>query len=222
MTGSFPKIIWQTHNHKKEWLPDHLNKIAATWKNLNPGWDYRYVNQVERDEKVRQYPEIYEMYKYRPPIIQSDIWRIIVTYEEGGCYNDMDSVCVKPLDYMLDGIRGDPEMVTVPISGHSKFPERWTGNSHNYIVKAKSPILKITLDKTSKAEATNNLHPTYPFSTFVEEAYSYPNVDKTFNAAIHSKDYKLTFPYKKHIIDYYGKEMNYIDFLEQNNLSENL
>jgi mannosyltransferase OCH1-like enzyme len=62
MSHSFPKIIWQTHNHKKEWLPHHLNQIAATWVNLNPGWEYRYVDQVQRDEKVRQYPEIYEIY----------------------------------------------------------------------------------------------------------------------------------------------------------------
>ena len=96
-------------------MPEHLRKIKTTWVNLNPGWEYRYVDQIQRDEKVREYPNIYEIYKYLLPSRQSDIWRFIVTYEEGGCYADMDSVCFKPLDYMLKGIQGDPEMITVPL-----------------------------------------------------------------------------------------------------------
>lgn len=212
MTASFPKIIWQTHNHKKEWLPEHLNHIGATWVNLNPGWDYRYTDQVQRDEKVRQYPEIYEIYKYRLPVVQSDIWRFIVTYEEGGCYADMDSICSKPLDYMLQGIEGDPEMVTVPV--HNNM-----GNSHNYIVKPKSPLMKIVLDKMIEGDGKEIPNPTHPFSVFVETSYSYPNVSKIFDAASHSQDYKKKFPYKTHLIDYYGQEIKYTDFLEQNGLS---
>lgn len=215
MTHSFPKIIWQTHNHKKEWLPEHLNHIAATWVNLNPGWEYRYVDQVQRDEKVRQYPEIYEIYKYRLPVVQSDIWRFIVTYEEGGCYADMDSVCHKPLDYMLQGIEGNPEMVTVPIN-------RNIGNTHNYIVKANSRLMKVVVDKMSAAHSLNILNPTYPFSTFVDTAYSYPNVSKLFDAAFHSNEYKTRFSYKKHTINYYGQTMNYADFLERTGRSQNL
>ena len=211
MTPSFPKIIWQTHNHKKEWLLDHLNQIAGTWINLNPGWEYRYVDQVQRDEKVSQYPEIYATYKYMLPVIQSDIWRFIVTYEEGGCYADMDSVCTKPLDYMLEGIQGDPEMITVPV--HGKM-----GNTHNYIVKEKSPLMKIVVDKMIEGDGLLKPNPTYPFNTFVETAYSYPNVSKLFDAASHSLDYKRNFAYKKHIINYYGQEMNYMDFIEKNGL----
>jgi len=217
MPNSFPKIIWQTHNHKKQWLPDHLNTIAATWVNLNPGWDYRYVDQVQRDEKVRQYPEIYEIYKYRLPVIQSDIWRFIVTYEEGGCYADMDSVCRKPLDYMIDNIQGDPEIITVPVYQNM-------GNTHNFIVKAKSPIMKMVVDKMIVKGIPSPTQPfgpwmTAPFKTFVDTVYSAPNVNKYFDAAHHSVEYKARFDYKKHIIEYYGQTMTYVDFITEKGLS---
>ena len=211
MTATFPKIIWQTHNHKKEWIPDHLSLIAATWVNLNPGWEYRYVDQVQRDEKVSQYPEIYEIYKYMLPVVQSDIWRFIITYEYGGCYADMDSVCSKPLDFMLEGIEGDPEMITVPVN-------RNIGNTHNYIVKANSPLMRIVVDKMIEGDGNEMPNPTYPFSTFVETAYSYPNVSQLFDAASHSLDYKKRFAYEKHRVNFYGQEMSYIDFIEKNDL----
>lgn len=214
MSHSFPKIIWQTHNYKKEWLPHHLNQIAATWVNLNPGWEYRYADQVQRDEKVRQYPEIYEIYKYRMPVVQSDIWRFIVTYEEGGCYADMDSVCHKPLDYMIETIGGNPEMITVPINKNM-------GNTHNFVVQAKSPTMKLIVDKMIKGDGQAKPNPTHPFSTFVNLIYL-PNrhsVSQKFDAAYHSMEYKQGFAYKKHMINYYGEEMSYVDFLEKNGLS---
>lgn len=207
MTTAFPKIIWQTHNHKKEWLPDYLKFIAATWINLNPGWDYRYVDQVERDRKVSEYPEIYKIYKYLLPIPQSDIWRYIVTYEEGGCYADMDSVCSKPLDYMLEGIQGDPEMIVVPESNGM-------GNNHNFITKPNTTIMQSVINQIGS----------YPQSSylleFVHTVYSQDlNVSKLFTASSHSMDYKENFLYKEHIINYYGKEMKYIDFLKQHELN---
>lgn len=224
MTHSFPKIIWQTHDYKKEWRPEYMCQIAQTWISLNPGWEYRYVDQVERSETVKRYPEIYKIYKYMSPVVQSDIWRFIITYEEGGCYNDMDSVCYKPLDYMLQGIQGDPEMVTVPIKGK-------TGNTHNYIVKARSPIMKAVVDKMIEGNGWietkityHNRPPkevpntTYPFDIFTETAYSYPNVSKEFDAAFHGIDYKRSFRYRDHKVNYYGQEMSYLEFLKQNGL----
>jgi hypothetical protein len=207
MTTAFPKIIWQTHNHKKEWLPDYLKFIAATWINLNPGWDYRYVDQVERDRKVSEYPEIYKIYKYLLPIPQSDIWRYIVTYEEGGCYADMDSVCSKPLDYMLEGIQGDPEIIVVPES-------KGMGNNHNFITKPRSTIIQSVINQIGSYPQSSYL------AEFVNTVYSQDsNVSKLFTASSHSMDYKKNFLYEKHIINYYGEEMKYTDFLKQYELN---
>ena len=214
MSSSFPKIIWQTHNHKSEWMPEHLRQIKTTWVNLNPGWEYRYVDQIQRDEKVREYPNIYEIYKYLLPSRQSDIWRFIVTYEEGGCYADMDSVCFKPLDYMLKGIQGDPEMITVPLDFWGK------GNTHNYIVKANSLIMKTIIDEISTDcdfALANNAQAKDSFDMFVNKVYSSSNVSKQFDAAFHSLDFKEEFNYNIHKVDYYGEQMSYLSFLKKYN-----
>jgi hypothetical protein len=213
MIHNFPKIIWQTHNHKQEWLPKHLNQIGATWKNLNPGWDYRYIDQVQRDETVRKYPEIYDIYKYQLPVIQSDIWRFIITYEHGGCYADMDSVCTIPLDYMLQDIEGDPEIITVPEYGG-------VGNIRNYFVKSSSSLMQSVIDKIRVFPyALNFKNSQYAFDIFINEVYSSPNVSKLFSNALHHPEYKRTFKPEKHQINYYGQEMSYLDFIDQNGLS---
>jgi len=212
MTATFPKIIWQTHNHKQEWLPLHLNHIAATWVNLNPGWEYRYFDQVQREETVKKYTEIYEVYKYLMPIPQADLWRYIITYEHGGCYADMDSACTKPLDFVLDEIGGDPEMVVVPEHDGS-------GNNANFIVKANSPLMKQIVDTMLPKPFIQDFF--NPWGTFVSTAYEYPNVSKLYNGVSHSLDYKRDFHVDKFIIEQNGKKMLYKDFLDQNQLRSN-
>jgi hypothetical protein len=218
MTNSFPKIIWQTHNYKKEWLPKHLNQICATWKNLNPGWDYRYVDHIERDEFVSQYPEIYEIYKYQPPAHQSDIWRYLVTYEFGGCYADMDSVCVKPLDSLLNI---DADIVLVPKTNGQ-------GNNHNYLVKEKSQAMSKVV-KEMMAEP-KNLIGWATWDVFTDNVYYDSKASELFimltvgndeqAVACHSDTYKDKFNLSTHRVNSEGKIIDYLNFLKEKNLSE--
>jgi mannosyltransferase OCH1-like enzyme len=193
-----------------------MGRVGATWKNLNPGWEYRYVDHEQRESKVKEYPKIYEIYKTQSPVHQADLWRCIVTYEYGGCYADMDSVCRIPIDFLLKTIRGNPEIITVPeVKG-------W-GNSHNYIAKEKSKIMAKVLDKiTSVPPIDVSDIPWHSWRMFVTTVYSEKNVSKLFSAGIHSKDYKDRFLVENHRINYYGKSMSYLDFLQQNNLSPDL
>lgn len=215
MTHSFPKIIWQTHNYKKEWLPEHLRASASAWINLNPGWDYRYVNQVERDETVRKYPEIYEVYKYEPPVLQTDIWRLIAVYEEGGCYADMDSLPIMPLDCMIEKIGGNLEVITVTENG------TLGGNYHNFIGKKNSPILKDVFDTLYDwIDADRPIDEIQPIRSFVKIVYSPENNDRVsqkFEVA-HSDEFKKSFDITKHQIDYCGIEMGYGDYVKEHNL----
>jgi mannosyltransferase OCH1-like enzyme len=209
---TFPKIIWQTHNYKKESLPTHLFHIGNTWKNLNPGWEYKYVDHLEREETVKKYPEIYEFYKQVKPITQSDIWRFLITYEYGGCYADMDSVCVMPLDYLIETIGGNPEIITVP-------EKEGIGNTHNFIVKPKSPIMDYVINHMIFPQSPDISKPFTPFQSFVDAAYSYPNVSKSFVAAHHGEGFKdINYRPFRLEIDYYGTKMEYRDYLKQNSL----
>ena len=209
---SFPKIIWQTHNYKYEWRPQHLIEIANTWINLNPGWEYRYHDQVQREEVVKAYPEVYEFYKYQMPQYQSDIWRYIVTYEYGGCYADMDSICRMPLDYMIETIGGDPEIIVVPEENGNM------GNNCNYLVKPKSAIMKDVVDHMIPPQEKSKHGGFAPFNAFVTRVYASPNISKLFNAAFHGNSFKDYNFSPNHTINYYGTEMNYRDFLAEHSL----
>jgi hypothetical protein len=155
MTTDFPKIIWQTHNYLAKDLPDFLKEISDTWKNLNPGWDYRYVDHIEREAVVGQLsPRLLPIYKAVLPMIQADIWRYLVTYEHGGVYADMDSVCTKPIDYMLENIYSytdvDHEIIVIP-----KKYDNYTNNS-GYLVKEKSYVMKEVIDSIDYAKDVIN------------------------------------------------------------------
>ena len=221
MSHSFPKIIWQTHNYKQDQLPEHISNIAGTWKNLNPEWDYRYVDHEQRDELIRTYPGIYEVYKTLSPMFQSDIWRYVVTYEHGGCYADMDSVCVKPLDYLLQDIDKSMQMVVVPDE-----------NNHNYITKKHSQpmsnIFKAMLDRP------DGLKDWGTWVLFIDKVYHSQAVSKTFFmkltdnthqediVAKHNKRYKTNFYLSHHMINSYGKRMKYLDFLQEKGLTSSI
>lgn len=216
MTNEFPKTIWQTHNHKQEWLPEHLVRIASSWINLNPGWEYRYVDQVQRGETVKKYEKIYEAYKYQTPAIQSDIWRFITLYEHGGCYADMDSVPTMSLDYILQKINKDVEIVTVPRD------KKNVGNTHNFLAKPKSVILENVINKMNDwAENPAKNHKLQPWGLYVNSVYSEENSEKVSELFIasHSRDYKDKFLIKNYIISDYGNIISYEDFVKNNGLS---
>lgn len=221
MTHSFPRIIWQTHNYKQDELPKVISETGATWKNLNPEWDYRYVDHIQRSQMIMKYPEVYKVYKNQTPVYQSDIWRSIVTYNYGGCYADMDSVCVKPLEYLLQEIDPFVEMITVPIYEGGK------GNNHNYITKKKSkPMAKVFNEIIENPEG---LVEWATWEIFVKNVYSDDTVLKSFivqtednswqdQAARHMQDYKTSFEPSEHRVNDYGKMIDYLDFIKQNNL----
>lgn len=96
-----PKKIWQTHEPEFSQLPSNLQGYAETWKSLNPEYTHNYVSATERSAFVRDTfnAEIYSIYESLPVnVMKADMWRLLVTYFEGGIYVDMDSVCNLPID----------------------------------------------------------------------------------------------------------------------------
>ena len=211
MTHTFPKIIWQTHNQPLNSLLNHLRQTSKTWVNLNPSWEHRYMDSLERDEVVKKYPKIYDRYMLLDPVAQSDIWRYLVTYEFGGVYADMDSVCIKPLDYMLDSLQ-DCEMVVVPTSHNGGKT-----NNANYAVKQQSHIMKEVINLIEPYVFVGPKKYKSPWDCFNDVVSKKENILYKFTSAIHSDVYKNLF-YPNYKIDYYGTVMTYDAFLAQNNL----
>jgi mannosyltransferase OCH1-like enzyme len=207
-----PKIIWQTHNYKKEHLAGHHKRICANWINLNPGWDYRYVSHIDREIKVKQYPELYEIYLRCEPMYQADIWRYIVTYEEGGVYADMDSLCIQPLDEILNSIEGDHEVVL--LIGKDVKQTIWNGI---YAAKEKSNTMKAIIDQLSLSYKNQIGNLTYNvfYETILKSSSDL--VFRHFGGVEHSFNLKRSFPANLNIY-INEKEQDYENFVYNNSL----
>jgi hypothetical protein len=137
-----PKIIWQTHENKYNDLLPFQKNITNTWKNLNPGWEYRYVDGIERSSQVKDYDVLlHSFYLLLGKINQADIWRLVVIYQNGGIYADMDSVCINSI---TEAIRWNYKEEDMMCSSKG-FQSNGINNSNFGAVK-NSKIIKLMLD----------------------------------------------------------------------------
>jgi mannosyltransferase OCH1-like enzyme len=217
MPKDVPKIIWQTHNYLYEELPAHLKQVTRTWINLNPTWEYRYVNHLDRAKFVKKEdPVLYSNYDKLEPMHQADIWRYLVTYKYGGAYADMDSVCKIPLDYVLDTLQCDHDLLATSQGGSPPLDY----NNSNYVVGKESKNLKIIIENMKDE---NYLKGTLyywpgPLLFFCEQAQISDTVCKDFDGANHDPVYKVKFE-DNFYVNYYGKIILYLDLMSELNLA---
>jgi len=211
-----PKIIWQTHNYLYDSLPENFAKSTRTWKYLNPTWEYKYVTSDERDIFVQQeLPDIYQIYKKTDPVFQSDLWRYLVVYKYGGVYADMDSICIKPLDYMLKDYNGE-SLIHLKPYGSSSHQVGLINNSHFAAVK-NCKILKdiITLNELfvkynkTRAKLESLTWTSYAAMLDIQKQ----NNTIFFDAELHSHELKKYFFDFR--VDYYGETIKYSEFLKE-------
>lgn len=229
-----PKIIWQTHQWEWDYLPNNYRSAAMTWKNLNPGWEYRYVDAIERAEHVAAFDRtLYLFYKNMDNTSQADLWRYIITYRNGGVYADMDSICVSPLDHVLSKMPPDLSILAAPVDSSGLV------NNANFGTRKENYIIGIILDKICDLLETEKLISTLEeiekglplkdalqlriklspenFSPTLLE-YS-ENVWFNYDAVFHSSDIKnpkYRVP-KEFKVDFYGEEKLYRDLAIENN-----
>jgi mannosyltransferase OCH1-like enzyme len=100
-----PKIIWQTYECDYEDLPEYIKDCTKTWIDLNPEWEYRYINSLKRKEFVlNNYGEDWlNIFNNLPNnVMMANMWSYMVLNSFGGLYVDIDTVCKKPINYWLD------------------------------------------------------------------------------------------------------------------------
>jgi hypothetical protein len=140
-----PKIIWQTHENEYDDLLPFQKNMTNTWKNLNPGWDYRYVSARERSIEVEKYDSfLYTCYLQADKVRQSDIWRYVSIYNYGGFYADMDSMCIDSIENSLSNNYKNEEFVASSIG----FQHLGVNNSNFGSVK-NSKIIKYIIDSVT-------------------------------------------------------------------------
>jgi hypothetical protein len=137
-----PKIIWQTHENKYNDLLPFQKDIANTWKNLNPGWEYRYVDAEERSVMVKKYSDfLHNCYMESDNVHRADIWRLVAIYNYGGFYADMDSVCIETIQNSMDKKYKGEEVVCSSIG----FQHPGINNS-NFAGIKNSKTIKLIID----------------------------------------------------------------------------
>ena len=101
-TSSIEKNIIQTW--KSNDIPNKYDNLMNSIKKYNP--DYNYIFFTDRDIELflkKEYYDYYETYLKLPIKIQRiDFFRYIAIYHYGGFYMDLDILCLKSFDDLLD------------------------------------------------------------------------------------------------------------------------
>ena len=136
---TIPKIIWQTYKDPYDDLAWYMHSAMNTWKDFNPEYQHRYMDDVQAADFVLQEfgQEWHDIFIGLPiGVMRGDLWRYMVIYKYGGVYADLDTHCMSPIDtWMLE----DKDFIVCPET--DKHFCQWT-----FASSAKNPILKSVLD----------------------------------------------------------------------------
>jgi hypothetical protein len=225
-----PKIIWQTHENKYDQLEDFQKQNTRTWINLNPDWEYKYIDAEERAKIVESYDaRLYKSYLKEPNVTQADIFRYIVTYQHGGVYADMDSVCRQPLTYFLNNNYNGEQAVCTQSFYHpdKEVVNDMATNNSNFAVIKESPMIGDILKDLQfafrmKLEAFIDPYQILPikyntWTTFSNSVQKHKN-SINFNllkTTIHEEVYKNSF--EDFFVDYHGEKITYLNLVSREN-----
>lgn len=99
--NQIPRIIHQTWKDYN--VPEHWQIAVESCKNIHKTYKYVHWTDADMEEFVKTiYPDFYSTYtKYKYHIQRCDAFRYLILYRYGGIYIDMDIVCRKKLDDLL-------------------------------------------------------------------------------------------------------------------------
>lgn len=95
---------------------DSMKKYRQSWIVKNPGWFHIVFDWNRSRELIKhRYPEHLAMYdSYEYDIQRSDAMRYFALHRYGGLYADMDYICCKPWDEVVQKFPGDVYLVETP------------------------------------------------------------------------------------------------------------
>jgi len=98
-----PRIIHQIYEDPTG-PSETLLKLAETWKEHHPTWEYRFWGKKEMEDfLIKEFPEFIPTYKAYPFNVQRwDAIRYLILYRIGGLYVDLDYECLEPMDALLN------------------------------------------------------------------------------------------------------------------------
>ena len=104
-TSRITKQIVQTFKLPFEKLPAKMKNATLSWIDLNPEYEYIYMDDNEQLEYVlthgsHSFIEVYNA--SRSGAMRCDLFRALLIYREGGVYADIDTTIQKPLSEILN------------------------------------------------------------------------------------------------------------------------
>jgi|LakMenEpi03Aug12_release.lakeMendotaPanAssembly.Ray.scaffolds.fasta_scaffold110767_3 hypothetical protein len=213
-----PKIIWQTYELDYDDLRHDYRMASLTWKNLNPGWEYRYCNAEARKIHVKEYSdELYYYYQYLSPINKADIWRLCVLYTYGGFYTDMDSVCQNPLNQVFKNNIKNHNFILGPQIKYGMAPNGTMaslGKSHTV-----KKIIDDLLIRIKEEFIRNDRVVNITFFEFAAIVKNYnEEIDFNLHSALHAYHERDCYLYTSDFGVYWNNEhIKYYDLAKQNN-----
>lgn len=218
-----PKLIWQTHEPVYYDLPEFQKNIGNTWNFLNSDWVHHYVDGEQRAIDIQEYDEeLYPIYLRMSKTTQSDLWRYVKLYQEGGVYADMDSVCVKPLDDFIKNSYGQESLICTAI-GQNVGEDQV--NCANFAAVKNSQILKNILDSIKNQYEVLMVEDTeeelfqnqsLPWDTFCQTVIANQDIVLFgFDCESHSSEYKEVFPDLD--VQYNGNAIRYSTLAQDKN-----
>jgi mannosyltransferase OCH1-like enzyme len=139
---TIPKIIWQTYKDPQETLALYMHEAMDTWKNLNPEYEHRYMDDTQAAEFIKnEYgQEWYDIFISLPVgVMRGDLWRYMVIYKYGGVYADLDTECLKPISsWMIE----DKEFIVCPETSNHFCQWTFASTSGNPILKSVLDLIK--------------------------------------------------------------------------------
>lgn len=97
-----PKRIvqtWRTHDI------GNLAQFSQTWKDFNPNFTYTLFDDIDCKKFIRKnfgvrFENVYDKIKFGA--FKADFWRYCELYINGGVYIDIDTICVGPIDKVIE------------------------------------------------------------------------------------------------------------------------
>jgi len=140
--------IWKSNE-----LPYYLKTFAHSWKKQK-GFNYILHTDESMDKfVVSHYPEIIDAFNKLKIVEKTDVFRLMLVYEFGGIYSDLDTTCNKDLNILwkefpdagfLAGLEAD---TTSEIQLKANLSRKYQLCNWTFAARKGHPVLKKIIDK---------------------------------------------------------------------------
>jgi len=143
--------IWKNNQ-----LPYYLKIFANSWKKQK-GFQYFLHTDESMEAFVNEkYPEIHDAFGRLKIVEKTDLFRLMLVYEFGGLYSDLDTSCNKDLNILwrefpeasfIAGVEAD---TNIEVQKRTQLPRLYQLCNWTFAAEKSNPVLKKIIDRIIK------------------------------------------------------------------------